>query len=187
MADLSNQTNTNNQESSTAASSPSKEHREAAPDVVRCAILTVSDTRTPETDRSGAAIRQLLLAGGHEVADYAIVKDEPDQIRAQLAAWTRVEGIDAILSNGGTGIANRDTTYDVIAGLLEKRLDGFGELFRMISYQEIGAAAMLSRAVAGIYRRRVVVAMPGSTNAVTVAMERLIVPELAHVVYEMRK
>ena len=95
--------------------------------------------------------------------------------------------IDAILSNGGTGIANRDTTYDVIAGLLEKRLDGFGELFRMLSFEEIGAAAMLSRAVAGVYRRRIVVAMPGSTNAVTVAMERLIVPELAHMVYELRK
>jgi len=129
----------------------------------------------------------LLTVAGHEIADYAIVKDEPAQIRAQLEQWTTVGQIDAILSNGGTGIANRDTTYDVIAGLLEKRLDGFGELFRMISYQEIGAAAMMSRAVAGVYRRRVIVAMPGSTNAVTVAMERLIVPELAHMVYELRK
>lgn len=168
------------------ASSP-EQHREAAPDVVRCAILTVSDTRTPDTDTSGATIRRSLIDAGHQVIDYRIVKDEPVQIRSQLDTWTSSSEIDAILSNGGTGIANRDTTYDVIAGLLEKRLDGFGELFRMISFQEIGAAAMLSRAVAGVYRRRVVVAMPGSTNAVTVAMERLIVPELAHMVYELRK
>jgi molybdenum cofactor biosynthesis protein B len=149
--------------------------------------LTVSDTRTPETDKSGATIRRLLTDAGHDVVDYLIVKDEPEQIRAQLDAWTTNRDIDAILSNGGTGIANRDTTYDVIAGLLEKRLDGFGELFRMISFHEIGAAAMMSRAVAGVYRRRVIVAMPGSTNAVTVAMERLIVPELAHMIYELRK
>lgn len=167
--------------------SPSVQHREAAPEVVRCAILTVSDTRTPETDKSGATIRRLLTDAGHQVVDYLIVKDEPEQIRSQLDSWTTNDQIEAILSNGGTGIANRDTTYDVIAGLLEKRLDGFGELFRMISFHEIGAAAMLSRAVAGVYRRRVVVAMPGSTNAVTVAMERLIVPELAHMVYELRK
>jgi molybdenum cofactor biosynthesis protein B len=167
--------------------SPSVQHREAAPDLVRCAILTVSDTRTPETDKSGAAIRRLLTEAGHQVVDYLIVKDEPEQIRAQLDTWTTNDEIDAVLSNGGTGIANRDTTYDVIASLLEKRLDGFGELFRMISYHEIGAAAMMSRAVAGVYRRRVIVAMPGSTNAVTVAVERLIVPELAHMVYELRK
>ena len=167
--------------------SPSIQHREAAPDVIRCAVLTVSDTRTEETDTSGATIRQLLAHAGHEVADYRIVKDEPAQIRARLEEWTARDGIDAILSNGGTGIANRDTTYDVIAGVLEKRLDGFGELFRMLSFQEIGAAAMLSRAVAGVYRRRVIVAMPGSTNAVRLAMERLIVPELAHMVYELRK
>jgi molybdopterin adenylyltransferase len=167
--------------------SPSVQHREAAPEVVGCAILTVSDTRTPETDKSGSTIRRFLTDAGHHVVDYAIVKDEPDQIRARLEQWTSDAGIEAILSNGGTGIANRDTTYDVIAGLLEKRLDGFGELFRMISFEEIGAAAMLSRAVAGVYRRRVIVAMPGSTNAVTVAMERLIVPELAHMVYELRK
>jgi molybdenum cofactor biosynthesis protein B len=171
----------------TPSISPSLEHREAAPDVVRCAVLTVSDTRTEETDTSGGVIRHLLAGVGHEVADYRIVRDEPAEIRARLDAWTADGGIDAILSNGGTGIANRDTTYDVIAGLLEKRLDGFGELFRMLSFGEIGAAAMLSRAVAGVYRRRLIVAMPGSTNAVRLAMERLILPELGHMVYELRK
>lgn len=167
--------------------SPSIQHREAAPDRIRCALLTVSDTRTEETDTSGAVIRELLTAAGHGIVDYQIVKDEPAEIRARLETWTGTDGVDAILSNGGTGIANRDTTYDVIAGLLEKRLDGFGELFRMLSFAEIGAAAMLSRAVAGVYRRRVIVAMPGSTNAVRLAMERLIVPELGHMVYELRK
>jgi molybdenum cofactor biosynthesis protein B len=167
--------------------SPSIQHREAAPDLIRCAVLTVSDTRTEETDTSGALIRQLLTTAGHEVAVYRIVKDEPAQIRDSLEEWTSRDGVDAVLSNGGTGIANRDTTYDVIAGLLEKRLDGFGELFRMLSFEEIGAAAMLSRAVAGVYRRRVIVAMPGSSNAVRLAMERLIVPEIAHMIYELRK
>jgi molybdenum cofactor biosynthesis protein B len=171
----------------TAGVSPSVQHREAAPEVIRCAVLTVSDTRSEETDASGALIRQLLTGAGHEIADYWIVKDEPFEIRGRLGAWTSQDGIDAVLTNGGTGIANRDTTYDVIAGLLEKRLDGFGELFRMLSFEEIGAAAMLSRAVAGVYRGRVIVAMPGSTNAVRLAMERLIVPELAHMVYELRK
>lgn len=167
--------------------SPSALHREAAPEVVRCAVLTVSDTRTEETDTSGALIKQLLTSAGHEIADYRIVKDEPFEIRLRLSEWASRDGVDAVLSNGGTGIAHRDTTYDVIASLLEKRLDGFGELFRVLSFQEIGAAAMLSRAVAGVFRRRVIVAMPGSTNAVRLAMEKLIVPELAHMVYELRK
>jgi len=163
------------------------EHRQAAPDSVRCAVLTVSDTRTVETDTSGALIRELLGWAGHAVAEYRIVADEPDQIREIVREWAAQPGIDAILSNGGTGIASRDTTYDVISGLLEKRLDGFGELFRMLSYQEIGAAAMLSRATAGVFRNRLVVAMPGSRNAVNLAMTKLIVPELGHLVLEIRK
>jgi molybdenum cofactor biosynthesis protein B len=171
----------------TAEASPSVQHREAAPDVLRCAVLTVSDTRTEESDTIGALIRELLMSAGHVIADYRIVKDEPMEIRDRLGDWTSRDDVDAILTNGGTGIANRDTTYDVIAGLLDKRLDGFGELFRMLSFAEIGAAAMLSRAVAGVYRGRVIVAMPGSTNAVRLAMEQLVVPELAHMVFELRK
>lgn len=162
-------------------------HRAAAPAVIGCAVLTVSDTRTQATDTSGATIRDLLVAAGHVILDYRIVPDEASVIRAVLDVWTGRDEVQAILSNGGTGIATRDTTYDVIASLLDRRLDGFGELFRMLSYQEIGAAAMLSRAVAGVYRGRVVVAMPGSEKAVRLAMRDLIVPELNHLVYEVTK
>jgi molybdenum cofactor biosynthesis protein B len=162
-------------------------HRAAAPDAITCAILTVSDTRTPETDTSGRLIRDLLTEAGHAVVAYRIVPDEPAVIRETLAAWAGRAEVRAILSNGGTGIASRDTTYDAVVSLLDKRLDGFGELFRMLSYAEIGAAAMLSRAVAGVYRGRLLVAMPGSRNAVRLAMTRLIVPELGHLVYEIGK
>ena len=162
-------------------------HRAAAPDAVRCAVLTVSDTRTPETDTSGALIEETLTGAGHVVADYRIVPDEPDLIRAAIDAWAADPALGAILTNGGTGIARRDTTYDVLAGLIEKRLDGFGELFRMLSYAEIGPAAMLSRAVAGVYRGKLLVAMPGSTAAVRLAMTKLIAPELGHLVYEISK
>jgi molybdenum cofactor biosynthesis protein B len=162
-------------------------HRAAAPESVRCAVLTVSDTRTPDTDTSGGLIRESLGLAGHKVVAYRIVPDEPDQIRAVLADWLAREEIQAILSNGGTGIAARDTTYDAIAGMLEKRIDGFGELFRMLSWQEVGAAAMLSRAVAGVAHGTLIVAMPGSTNAVRLAMTRLVTPELGHLVYEIAK
>lgn len=168
-------------------SASTQEHRAAAAAAIRCAVLTVSDTRTASTDTSGALIRELLTAAGHQVVASCIVPDEPEAIRAALAEWASDAGIQAILSNGGTGIASRDTTYDVVVALLEKRLDGFGELFRLLSYGEIGGAAMLSRAVAGVYRGRAVFAMPGSSNAVRLAMERLIAPELAHVVYEITK
>ena len=172
------------------AATPSRsvdEHRAAAPEGVGCAVLTVSDTRTAATDESGALIRELLERAGHAVVDARIVPDEPDRIRATIEDWTGRADVRAILSNGGTGIAGRDTTYDALAALLEKRIDGFGELFRMLSYGEIGAAAMLSRATAGVYRGRLIVAMPGSRNAVRLAMERLIVPELGHLVYEIGK
>ncbi len=177
-------------EERTAGGTPSASvaaHRAAAPDAVRCAVLTVSDTRTPETDTSGALIRELLAVAGHETVDARIVPDEPALIRQTLDAWADRADVQAILSNGGTGIAARDTTYDVVAALLEKRIDGFGELFRMLSHAEIGAAAMLSRAVAGVWRGRLLVAMPGSRSAVRLAMTELIVPELGHLIYEIGK
>ncbi|HET8521598.1 MAG TPA: MogA/MoaB family molybdenum cofactor biosynthesis protein [Thermomicrobiales bacterium] len=167
--------------------SPAPSHRAAGPASVRCAVLTVSDTRTPDTDRSGQTIKDLLSEHGHAVAGYEIVPDEPDAIRRLLDQWIADPNIAAILSNGGTGIARRDTTYDVINGLLEKRLDGFGELFRALSFAEIGSAAMMSRAVAGSRQGTFIVAMPGSTNAVRLAMEKLVLPELSHVVYELSK
>ncbi len=163
------------------------EHREAASRTVRCAILTVSDTRTETTDKSGTLIRELLRAANHPVNVYRIVPDEPDQIGPLLAEWIADLEIDVIISNGGTGIAARDTTYDVVASLIEKRLDGFGELFRMLSWDEVGAAAMLSRAVAGVIGDTVIFALPGSTNAVRLALDKLILPEMAHVVYEITK
>lgn len=167
----------------------SQEHREKAAEMfqsVPCAIITISDTRTPDTDTSGQTIRRHLEAGGHTITDYQIVKDEADQIERLLESLT-AEGQPArvILLNGGTGIAPRDRTYDVVARKLEKVLPGFGEIFRMLSYQEVGAAAMLSRAIAGVYRGKVVVSMPGSTNAVELAMSKLIIPELQHLAWEI--
>src|SRR5215213_2026018 len=162
-------------------------HRAEAPESVRCPVLTVSDTRTPDSDTSGALIRETLNFSGHRVVDYRIVPDEPDQLREILAELIERHDVQAVLSSGGTGIAARDTTYDAISAILEKRIDGFGELFRMLSWQEVGAAAMLSRAVAGVAGGTLIVAMPGSTNAVRLALTKLIVPELGHLVYEIAK
>lgn len=160
----------------------SADHRAGAKRAVACAVVTASDTRTSETDTSGQTIRKLLEEAGHRVVAYGVLPDEPVQIRARVEAHVRDATVDAVLVNGGTGLAPRDTTFEAIDGLLEKRLDGFGELFRMLSFQEIGAAAMLSRAVAGVAGGTVVVAMPGSTAAVELAMRRLLLPELGHLV-----
>ncbi len=159
-----------------------EQHRAHGARSVACAILTVSDTRTPETDTSGAMTRDLLLQAGHRVVTQAILPDEPERVRAHVESWLAIPDLDAVLVNGGTGLAPRDTTYEAIAGLLEKRLDGFGELFRMLSYEQIGAAAMLSRAVAGVARGKIVASMPGSTAAVELAVSKLLVPELGHMV-----
>lgn len=164
-----------------------QEHRDASPESIRCAVLTLSDTRTFETDKSGAFINEALVADGHQVVDYRILPDDPAMISIVLREWASSTSIDAILSNGGTGIAKRDSTYDALSALLDKRLDGFGELFRMLSYEEIGAAAMLSRAVAGTIGDTIVIAMPGSSNAVKLAVEKLVLPELRHLVFELRK
>lgn len=169
------------------ASPTVEQHRAAAPDAIRCAILTISDTRTFETDTSGSLIKAQLASNGHLVVDFRIVPDEPTIVRETIEQWAERPEVQAILSNGGTGIAARDTTYDVVASLLDKRIDGFGELFRMLSYADIGSAAMMSRAVAGVVRGRILIAMPGSTNAVRLALDKLILPELAHLVYEVSK
>jgi molybdenum cofactor biosynthesis protein B len=153
---------------------------------VSCAIVTVSDTRTPETDVSGVCIRALLEEAGHRVAGYAILPDEPGRIRAHLEELLAVPGVDAVIVNGGTGLAPRDTTYEAITALLEKRLDGFGELFRMLSYQQVGAAAMLSRAAAGVARGKLVVSLPGAPAGVELAMQKLLLPELGHMVHLLR-
>ena len=163
------------------------EHRAQGPASIACFVLTVSDTRTAETDTSGRAIRELLEASGHRVSGHAIVRDEPSQVRAQVLAQCANAATQVIISTGGTGITSRDGTYEVVNELLEKRLDGFGELFRMLSYEEIGSAAMMSRATAGSTRGKVVFVLPGSENAVRLAMTRLIIPELAHVVQQVTK
>lgn len=163
-----------------------EEHRKLAEGQgsVALAIVTVSDTRTPETDASGKLIRERAEADGHTVTGYRIVKDEPAEVAQALDDFAAGPA-QAILFNGGTGVSRRDRTYDVISRALEKELPGFGELFRMLSYDEIGAAAMLSRATAGIYRGKLVVSMPGSSNAVRLAMEKLVLPEIRHLIWEL--
>ena len=154
---------------------------------VNCAIITVSDSRSAANDLSGQEIRRLLEAAGHTVGYYAIVRDEPGQVRGQIYQIEANTTCQVILVNGGTGISRRDRTYEAVDGLLDKRLDGFGELFRMLSFESIGPGAMLSRAVGGVYAGRVVFCMPGSTDAVQLAMTRLILPELGHLVSELNK
>lgn len=149
---------------------------------VCCGVITVSDTRTPATDRSGQIIQTLLAQAGHHTQAYHLVPDEPGQIRALCRTLCQDPAIDAVIVNGGTGIAPRDTTYDAIAALLEKTLPGFGEIFRQLSFQEIGSRAIASRAVAGIYHSTLVFSLPGSSKAVNLAMEALILPELPHLV-----
>ena len=161
-----------------------REHKATAPKTVGCFVLTVSDTKTAETDTSGAVIRELLAAAGHRVVESRIVRDEPrDVARIVREACTRGD-VQAVLLTGGTGITSRDSTFEAVEALLDKRLPGFGELFRMLSFQEIGAAAMLSRAQMGLHARRIVVSLPGSPNACRLALEKLLIPELGHLLRE---
>ncbi len=170
-----------------AKSSPSVHQHKSQADkrgVIRCAVVTVSDSRTPETDISGQYLCEKITAESHQVIGYHIVKDEPKDISEILARLTE-SVMDAVIFNGGTGISGRDRTYDVIESRLDKRLPGFGELFRMLSYQDIGTAAMLSRACAGVYQNTVIISIPGSPNAVKLAWTKLIAPELKHMVWEI--
>ncbi|NJM45419.1 MAG: MogA/MoaB family molybdenum cofactor biosynthesis protein [Alkalinema sp. RU_4_3] len=159
-------------------------HPDPTPVALACAIVTVSDSRTLETDTSGQLIRSLLATAGHQVSHYEILPDEPERIRQAIAQLSS-QPIDILLFNGGTGIAPRDTTYDAITSLLEKTLPGFGELFRMLSFAEVGSRAMASRAVAGTIGRQVLFSMPGSSKAVKLAMEQLVLPEMVHLVKQL--
>jgi molybdenum cofactor biosynthesis protein B len=163
------------------------EHKAQAPAAVSCYILTVSDTRTPTTDASGSAIRKLLEDAGHLVTGYDIERDDRDRITARVRERLADPDTHVIISTGGTGISPRDGTFEAVTGLFDKRLDGFGELFRMISFEEIGSAAMLSRATAGTVGRKAIFALPGSEKAVRLAMTRLVLPELGHVVQQLWK
>ena len=162
-------------------------HRESAPARVRVAVLTISDTRTPATDSGGDTVEELMQDAGHEIVERNIVRDEASRIRTELVNLLARPDVDAIITTGGTGISARDTTYEVVDRMLEKKLDGFGEIFRMLSYEEIGAAAVLSRCVAGAVGAKFVACLPGSRNAVRLAVEKLLVPEISHVVFELRK
>jgi molybdenum cofactor biosynthesis protein B len=166
---------------------PHQEHKQQAPAAVACVVITCSDTRTQATDTSGPLVIHLLKEHGNEVVDYQLVKDDPAQILSMVERAVEDARVQAILINGGTGISRRDSTFDAVDQLLEKRLTGFGELFRYLTYLEIGSPAIMSRATAGVFRDRVLIAMPGSEHAVRLAMEKLILPELAHMVQQIHK
>ncbi|EJR53868.1 MULTISPECIES: molybdenum cofactor biosynthesis protein B [Bacillus] len=164
------------------------EHKKQAPKEVRCKIVTISDTRTEETDKSGQLLHTLLKEAGHTVTSYEIVKDDKESIQQAVLAGYHREDVDVVLTNGGTGITKRDVTIEAVSALLHKEIVGFGELFRMISYlEDIGSSAMLSRAIGGTIGRKVVFSMPGSSGAVRLAMNKLILPELGHITFELHR
>jgi len=165
----------------------SHHHPNQAPAQLTVAIVTVSDTRTPETDESGKLARRMVEEAGHRVTGVEIVADDPGALRAVLESRLAEKNVDAVLLSGGTGISPRDGTFEVVSAMLDKVLPGFGELFRALSYEEIGPGAMLSRAVGGVARGKAVFSMPGSTKAVRLALEKLILPELRHTAGEARK
>jgi molybdenum cofactor biosynthesis protein B len=161
------------------------EHRKAAPKRVRCYVITISDTRTEANDASGDAIVELLQVAGHEIVGRCIVRDDPVAVRDAV----RRQAVDAqaVITTGGTGLSSRDSTYEAISSLLDKRLDGFGELFRMLSYGEVGSAAMLSRACAGSIGHTAVFSLPGAEQAVRLGVTKLIAPEIGHIVRELSR
>lgn len=164
-----------------------QEHKRGTPLTARVFVLTVSDTRTSDTDESGATIQRLLEEAGHTISGRQLVRDEPDEVQRIVKAQLAGAEAQVVIATGGTGIASRDTTYEALSGLLQKRLDGFGELFRMLSFQNIGSAAMLSRATAGIAAGKIIFILPGSENAVQLAMTKLILPELGHLLREVAR
>lgn len=165
-----------------------EEHKKEAPKTVSCKVITVSDTRDKDTDKSGKLMIELLEQEGHIVTDYVIVKDEASRIKDEILKGCSQEDIDVILTNGGTGIAKRDVTIETVQNLLEKEMVGFGEIFRMLSYlEDIGSSAILSRAIAGVINNKAVFSTPGSSGAVKLAMNKLILPEIGHVVRELKK
>jgi molybdenum cofactor biosynthesis protein B len=164
-----------------------REHRAHAPTSVACFVLTISDTRTPETDTGGRVVRDLLARAGHTLVGSAITRDEPAEVQRIVREQCANPAVQAVILSGGTGITSRDSTFEAVEALLDKPLPGFGELFRMLSYQEIGPAAMLSRAQAGVCAGRIVVSLPGSPNACRLAMDKLVIPELGHLVREANR
>jgi molybdenum cofactor biosynthesis protein B len=164
-----------------------QEHKSHAPISVSCFVLTVSDTRTEANDTGGQAIRELLQSGGHTVTGHAIVRDDPDAVTSTVTGRLADARTQVIVTTGGTGITSRDGTFEAIDRLFDKRLTGFGELFRMLSYEQIGPAAMMSRAIAGTAQGKAIFVLPGSPDAVRLAMTKLILPELGHVVQQLSR
>jgi len=169
------------------ASATYHEHKSHAPKSIGCMVITCSDTRTPDTDTSGHRIMHMLKDAGHSVVAYHLVKDEPAKIKTKIKSAVADKKVQAIIINGGTGISRRDSTFEAVDAMLEKRLVGFGEIFRYLTYQDIGSPAIMSRATAGIIKGRVLFSTPGSESAVRLAMEKLILPELGHLVKELTK
>jgi len=164
-----------------------EDHMKQARKHLPCAVLTISDSRTEGTDGSGRIIIDALEGAGHSVSAYRIVPDSVGEIDAEMRDILESDEIKVVIVNGGTGVTRRDVTPESVAPFLEKRLDGFGELFRMLSYQEIGAAAMMSRAFGGVASGKVVLCLPGSRGAVGMAMEKIIIPQIGHMVLEVEK
>lgn len=160
------------------------EHKKEAPQSVNCALLTVSDSRTEETDESGKLLKQKLLEGGHKVVYYTLLKNDSDAVKNTIEELLGNEEVKVIITGGGTGVSKRDITVETVSGIIEKRLDGFGELFRSLSFQEIGTASIMSRAIAGVTGGKVIICIPGSLGATKLAAEKIIVPEIGHMVRE---
>jgi molybdenum cofactor biosynthesis protein B len=160
------------------------EHKEASPETVTCAVLVISDSRTEKTDKSGALLKEKLSQGGHRVADYAILKNDSNAVRQKIQELLARDEIQVIITSGGTGVSRRDITVETVTPLLEKTLDGFGELFRTLSYMEIGTASMMSRAVAGVTGGKIILCIPGSLGAAKLAVEKIFLPEIGHMVRE---
>ena len=161
-----------------------QEHKQKAPQIVNCAVLTISDTRTERDDESGILIKQRLSQNGHRVMSYAILKDEADSLKKKISELLGHEELQVIITNGGTGVSHRDITVDTIFPILDKDLAGFGELFRFLTYQEIGTASIMCRAIGGVARGKVILCIPGSPEAVKLAMDKIILPEIGHLVRE---
>ncbi len=161
-----------------------QEHKKKAPQRVSCAVLTISDSRTEQDDESGKLIKQRLSDHGHRVISYAILKNEADSIKKKIDELLRQEGLEVIITSGGTGVSHRDITVETVSPILEKKLDGFGELFRFLSYQEISTTSIMSRAIAGVTGGKIILCLPGSPEAAKLAMDKVILPEIGHLVRE---
>ncbi|MBI2851378.1 MAG: molybdenum cofactor biosynthesis protein MoaB [Chloroflexi bacterium] len=160
------------------------EHKEASPRSVNCAIITISDSRTEETDESGKLFKEQLSWNGHKILAYALLKNDAPAIEQKINELLKMEGLQVIITSGGTGLSHRDVTVETVTPMLEKRLDGFGELFRYLSYQEIGTSSIMSRAVAGVISGKIILSLPGSLGATKLAIEKIILPEIGHLVRE---